>query len=101
MSRKDTILLASRVLAVLITVWVLSEVSYLPGYVYSFLYYFKYQPSPKANLEYVDFLRHSHLIGLAFSVTRIVGLSLMAMWVYKGGPEIESLLLPNFEENVN
>lgn len=39
MSRRDGVLWASRTLAVLLTVWVLVDLSYLPGTVHSFLRY--------------------------------------------------------------
>jgi hypothetical protein len=39
-------------------------------------------------------MRHYYLLILGFLLTRIVGYSLMARWLYKGGPEIEELLLP-------
>jgi hypothetical protein len=101
MSRKDLVLLGSRVVVVYLTVWTFSEASALPGSVYSFLYYLRYKPSPTANLEYLDFLRHSHLIGLAFLIVRIIGLSLLTMWIHRGGPEIENLLLPPTEESTS
>lgn len=91
MSRKDAVVLASRTLAVLLTVWALTEVSHLPGTVHSFLNYLNHEPSSSPGVEY---MRHSYLITLGFLITRIVGYSLMAMWLYKGGPEIEELLLP-------
>jgi hypothetical protein len=40
-------------------------------------------------------MRHSHLISLGFLITRIVGFSLMARWLFKGGSEVEELLLPS------
>jgi hypothetical protein len=97
MSRKDAVVLASRTLAVLLTVWSLTEVSHLPGTVHSFLNYLNREPASSPGVEY---MRHSYLIALGFLITRIVGYSLMAMWLYRGGPEIEELLLPVPEENV-
>ena|ERR1700690_2522663 len=91
MSRKDAVVLASRTLAVLLTVWALTEVSHLPGTVHSFLNYLNHEPSSSPGVEY---MRHSYLITLGFLISRIVGYSLMARWLYKGGPEIEELLLP-------
>jgi hypothetical protein len=95
-SRKDAVVLASRTLAVLLTVWALNDLSYLPGSLNSFLHYGS-QVTPSTATQY---WRHYYLIGLGFLVTRIVGYSLMAMWLYKGGPEIEELLLPESEEQV-
>ena len=97
MSRKDSVTLASRTLAVLLTVWALNEVSHLPGTLHSFLNYLNHEPSSSPGVEY---MRHSYLITLGFLVTRIVGYSLMAMWLYRGGPDVEELLLPAGSEEV-
>ena len=95
MSRREAILLASRTLAILLTVWALTDVSYLPGSVYAFRHYSSIElTSPNATLYY----RHSNLISLSFLITRIIGISLMARWLYKGGPDIEELLLPGSSE---
>jgi hypothetical protein len=96
MSRKDAVMLASRTLATLLTVWALAEVSYLPEYLHSFLHYLNHAPPSSTAIEYG---RHYYLFRLGFLVTRIVGFSLMARWLYKGGPEIEELLLPEPEEH--
>ena len=44
-SRKDAVTLASRTLAVLLTVWALRDVSYLPETLHSFLHYLNYESS--------------------------------------------------------
>lgn len=61
MSRKDAVLLASRTLAVLLTVSALSEVSSLPGSLHSFLYYLN---DESASSPVIRYYRHSHLISL-------------------------------------
>ncbi len=70
------------------------ELSYLPEYVQSFLHYADYQATPSTNTQYLDYWRHHLLIGLGFLVTRIIGFALVSLWFFKGGPEIEQLLLP-------
>jgi hypothetical protein len=89
MSREDALGLASRALALLFAVWALGETSYLPERLHSFLHYINQEPGSSTAIQY---LRHYYLITLAFLVTRIVGFSLMARWLYKGGPEVEGLL---------
>jgi hypothetical protein len=97
MSRKDALVLASRTLALLLTVWALGEASGLPESLHSFLRYINQEPGSSTGIQY---LRHYYLIRLGFLVTRIVGFSLMARWLYKGGPEVEELLLyPAPQEN--
>jgi hypothetical protein len=88
MSRKDAVEVASRTLAVLLMVWALTDLSEVPGALYSYL---RYASDASASVEY---WRHSHLIGLGFLVTRTVGYALIARWLYKGGPEVAELLLP-------
>ncbi len=90
-SRKDAVLLASRSLAVLLTVSALIEASYVPERLHSFLHYFNLGPASAYN----DYMRHYYLIALGFLITRIVGFSLMALWLHKCGPEVEELLLPD------
>jgi hypothetical protein len=94
MSKRDVVLLASRALAVFLTVTALVEASYLPEVAHSFLHYLRYEPTSATNMGYLDYMRHYYLIRMAFLVIRVVGYSLMARWLYKGGPEIEELLLP-------
>jgi hypothetical protein len=96
MSRKEAVLLASRTLATLLMVWALTEVSHLPGTVQSLLHYVNSEASSSPGVQY---MRHSYLISLGFILTRVIGYSLMAMWLYKGGPEIEELLLPSESEH--
>ncbi|MGA8502722.1 MAG: hypothetical protein WB683_14310 [Candidatus Sulfotelmatobacter sp.] len=91
MSRKDAVVLASRALALLFIVWALGEASRLPEYLHSFLHYVDENPVPSTFIEY---RRHFYLIALGFLVIRIVGFSLLATWLYRGGPEVEELFSP-------
>jgi hypothetical protein len=69
MSRKDAIVLASRTLAVLLTVWALTDAAYLPERLHSFLHYLSLEPASSSAIEYA---RHDYLIELGFLVTRIL-----------------------------
>lgn len=91
MSRSEAVWIASRTLAVLLTVWALTDVSYLPASVFSYLRYASHSLDNSPSIEY---WRHSTLISLGFLITRVIGYSLMARWLYKGGPEVAELLLP-------
>ena len=90
MSRKDALVLASRALALLFATWALGEVSYVPESLHSFCHYINLDPGSSAT----QYLRHYYLLRLSFLVTRIIGFSLMARWLYKSGPEVAELLLP-------
>lgn len=89
MSRRDAVVLCSRVLAVLSTIWVLSEVTYLPTSVYSLLHY-----AEGSSTSSAQYWRHHYVMPLGFLITRIVGYSMMALWLFRCGPDIEELLLP-------
>ena len=91
MPKSDAVLLASRTLAVLLTVWVLADVSHLPGAVYTFLHYASVELSSPSATQYY---RHSNLIYLGFLIARIIGISLLARWLYNGSPDVAELLLP-------
>ena len=74
MSREDAITLASRTLAVLIMVWTLADISYLPGSIHAFLHYSNVELStPSAT----DYYRHANLMSLSFLIVRIIGYSLL------------------------
>jgi hypothetical protein len=92
MSKKDALLLASRTLALLLAVWALTEVSYLPE---SLLSFFRYRDQEPGSSTAILYWRHYHLITLGFLVTRIAGFSLMARWLYKGGSDVKQLFLPS------
>jgi hypothetical protein len=70
--------------------WAFSEASYLPETLHSFLRYNNQELGPSNALYY---WRHYYLIRPGFLITRVIGFSLMARWLYKGGPEVEELLL--------
>lgn len=91
MNRRDALVIGSRALAVLFSVWALAEVSYLPSAIYSFLHYADQGTSSSGAMLY---WRHHYLMALGFLITRIVGYCLMAMWLYRCGPDIDQLLLP-------
>lgn len=62
----------------------------LPAEVYALLRYSHDQGLPGAD----SYWYHHYLIALGFLVIKIVGFSFLARWLYRGGPEVEELLLP-------
>ena len=100
MSKEDAVVLASRALALLFIVWALAEVANLPGYVQSFLHYSGHQSASLTNLDYWEFWRHHYLIDISFLIAKVVGFSLLARWLFKGGPEVVELLLPDLQDPV-
>ena len=94
MSREDAVVLASRTLAVLFTVWALAEICNLPSYVQSYLHYLNHLSVMSPDSDYSLYWRHHYLIDISFVLTKVVGFSLVARWLYKGGPDVADLLLP-------
>jgi hypothetical protein len=97
MSRKDAILIASRTLSVFFTVWALTEISYLPEFLHSYL---RYNGEGIAQTEYVHYMHHYHLLRLGFLITRIIGYALLARWLYKGGRGVEEVLFPAHSDKI-
>ena len=92
MSKKDAVFIASRTLAFLFVVWALAEVTYLPAFVHTYLHYENLQSGSPASVSY---LQHYYLLRTCFLIVSIAGYFLIARWLYKGGPEVEELLLPS------
>jgi hypothetical protein len=58
---------------------------------HSFRHYANLEPGTSTSIQY---WRHYYLLRVSFLVTRMVGFSLMARWLYRCGPEVEELLSP-------
>jgi len=80
MSRRDAIVLASRTLALLLMVWALTEVSYLPALVHAFVHHSREGHESSVGSDY---LHHYYLIVLSFTITRIIGYSLLGRWLFR------------------
>jgi hypothetical protein len=94
MSRKDAILLTSRMLSVLMTVWALGEIWYVPEVLHSYLHYGRITVSS----AYSEYMQHYYLVRLSSLFTRIIGFFLLARWFQKCGADVEELFLPSPEE---
>lgn len=93
MSRTDAVVLTSRALALLLMLWALIDLSYIPEEVISYRRYIGHEVTP-TNSEYWFYWSHHYLLNLSFLIARIIGLSLLSRWLFKGGPEVFELLLP-------
>ncbi len=92
MSKEDVVVLASRMLGILLLVSALEGLTYIPGGIYTVLHYSQVELSSPSTTQYY---RHTNLIHLSFLVVRIVGYSLLARWLFNGGPEVMEWLLPS------
>ena len=82
--------LGSRVLAILLSVWALSTLSNVPETAYAFLRHAE-GPMTTAASEYG---KHHYDMVLGFMITRLIGYSLMAAWLFRSGPGHRGVLLP-------
>jgi hypothetical protein len=89
-SRREAVVLGSRLLAILLSVWALSALSSVPETAYAFI---RYAEGPMTNGA-SEYWKHHYLMVLGFEITRVIGYSLMAAWLFRSGPDIEELLLP-------
>lgn len=90
MSRKDAISLVSRAIALYLTFWALAELTNLPVRVLSFVH----SVTAERMAPNMQYLRQYYLMEVAFLLTRVVGLSVLALWFHKCGPGVEALLQP-------
>lgn len=91
MLRKELILIASRTFAMLMAVWTLTDVTYLPERIFAYSHHL----ALRSVLVTEDYLTSYYLLILAFTVVRIAGLAIAAGWFWRCGPRVESLLLPS------
>ena len=85
MSKKDFVVLASRVIALYFIFWSLSYLSYVPLDAFELRHY---SPLPQ------EFLYKVHLIQLSHHLVMGTFFFIGAIWVYKCGPSVESFLSP-------
>jgi hypothetical protein len=90
MSKRDAVVLASRTLALLLLVWTFSEFCALPEHLLSYFHYARYEPAT----AYIDYMRHYYLALLTVNVAKIIGFSVMALWLHDAGPGVAEALLP-------
>lgn len=101
MSKREAIMLVSRAFVVYLVLWALVDLSYLPGLLFSLIHHARELGDSHATESihrYNNYLREADLIALVFHLAKLVGLSIMARWFYKGGAGVEALLLPPPQE---
>ena len=84
MTTKQATTIASRAVATYLIAWVLSDATYLPGLVYSFIHYVSVSGTFGSNLD---------AISLSFHAVRICVLLLAAQWFLRAGPSVHEFLL--------
>jgi len=97
MSTKQAVTIACRALSVYFLVWLLSELTYLPTRVFSFLHYQAVLNESGGR----NFGRDLELVSLAFLVLRIVVLFFAVQWFYRSGPAIRRYFIIPSEEEIS
>jgi len=89
MSRKEIVFLVSRAFALLLIVWAVVDVTYMPERLFSLFYYVR----QRSVLGLRDFWSSRYMLITLFAVVRIGGLLIAASLFWKGKPWVERLLL--------
>jgi hypothetical protein len=89
LSRKELATLASRALALYLTAWLISDLTYLPERVYSFLHETKQQSVLLAQ----GYWYGHYKIVLVFALIRILALLCAAIFFWQCGPKAQGLFL--------
>jgi hypothetical protein len=90
MSKKETIMVVSRALALYLACWTFSEVTYVPSSLYSLSHHL----SQRSVLAAGDYFTDYDVLTVALRVFRIVALSIIALWLYKCGTYAQGYFLP-------
>jgi hypothetical protein len=85
-SKKDLVVLASRVIALYFIFWALDNLAYVPVDAFELRHY---SPAPEA------YLYKLHLLLLCHRLVLAAFFFISAVWVYKCGPSVESFLSPS------
>ncbi len=87
MTREDMAVVASRSLALLMTVWTLVDVTHLPEQIFSLLHHVGHQ----SVVGPADYWTGYYSLVIAFHVIRLLVMALAGVWFWKGGPVPERL----------
>jgi hypothetical protein len=87
MTREDMAVVASRSLALLMAVWTLASLTYVPEEVFSLVYHLGHQSAVGTR----DHWSSLHSLVITFHVIRLLLTALAGIWVWKGGPVPQTL----------
>jgi hypothetical protein len=87
MTREDMAVLASRSLALLMAVWTLVDLTYLPEQIFSLVYHLGHQSVVGTR----DHWSSLYSLVITFHVIRLLLTALAGIWFWKGGPVPETL----------
>lgn len=91
MSRKESVLLVSRALALYFTAWALFEITYLPEYMFALSHHINL----KSVLAPRDYWTNYYLMLTVLIVVRMLAFFLAAVLFWRCGPRVEKLFSPH------
>ena len=90
MSKRQVVLVASRAFALLMIVWGMVELTYLPERAFELFHHI----GQRSVLQVHDFVTNYYLMLIAFNVFRMITLFVTAALFWKCGPRIETFFAP-------
>ena len=90
MSKKEAVQIACRVVGLYFAAWAFSDLMYMPERIYELLYH----PNRQSVLLGADYFSKYYLLRTSFEIARVLIWSLMAVWFWRGGDEVEKLFTP-------
>jgi len=91
MTKKEFVLLASRALSLILVIWSVGSLVYVPGPLFSMLHYRSISMRTASQNFYYTY----DFITVLMRLVLAGGLFLAAIWFYRCGPDIEKFLLPS------
>lgn len=90
MSKKEVVQLACRAFGLYFAAWALSDLLYMPERIYELLYHLGRQ----SVLLGEDHFSKYYLLRTTFGIASVFIWLLLAAWFWRGGDEVEKLLIP-------
>jgi len=89
-TRRDAVILVSRLIGLYLLVWALDNATNLPAYSFSVAH----RLGEYSVVLGSSYLRSLDLIELVACMVRVVGLLALSAWFFHAGPRLQALLLP-------
>ena len=90
MTKRDAVVLVSRVAGLYLLIWALEGATYLPAYTLSFMH----RLNDYSVVLGSSYYRSLYTVELVAAIVRIAGLLIVSAWFFHAGPRLQALLLP-------
>ena len=92
-SKREAVVLASRLIATYLLIWALDAASYLPVRIYEYAHH----AGPTSAVAGVNYISNLYLVDLVMAVVRVLGLALVSLLFFRASPGLQAFLLPASE----